>query len=769
MKTSQDKRSHILRRFLLSYLTILIIPILLSSWVYFSWLSTINEKAVNDNINDLNNIKYYIDGQLREINSVTTNLAENPLVTDLLFIDNNLESSPDIYKVYTADLNLGNEYIHTSLVSDYFIFYRDSDVVISPRGTSINHNFYYGDSFQFMDARWRDFALFLFSSYHQKEVLPLTTLLIDTVEIKGIPYIQSLPNTYPLVSKAVIFALLDPLEFNIFFSNINIGKTGYTYVADAEGSIIYSIPENLDQSKHIAKPSESVEGSDTMMINGKQMIVTWVESEYNDWQYVAALPITQASNEVNRARITIIMVLLISLLGGGVVAYLFAMRNAGPLRHVMDMIGELGSDDTKGNNELIHLEHGIEHLLDNNTSLKRDNTDLRQTIRQHYNLLYNSFMERLFKEGFEQSEDIDEFTKQLDINLSGYRYMAGIIELGGFSDVPDAQQLMEMDLTRDVAKDELKKIFGSSVLLINSTRGIDMLILIDRDHINEYRNWVDLCFIDLSEMLLNKHSIPIYCTAGSLCQHLSEVHSSWSQAMRIITMKDLYTQSPYTAYHHIENLEADVYYPLTLEERLINICISGNITEAKNILSSIFDDTLKGGAVTPVMAAHLCDELLGTIVKLKYQTGQNNAIYSILTTYNEINGVDEKFKFIQKTLIDECRNAGNLKDKENDELRIVMCNFIEKNYDNSNLQISDLASKYNLSVSFLYKFFKKNMGTTFAEYLESIRIDHAAYLLKDTDTMIKEIAEMCGYNSGHVFRRAFRRVKGVLPTDYRNR
>jgi transcriptional regulator GlxA family with amidase domain len=54
-----------------------------------------------------------------------------------------------------------------------------------------------------------------------------------------------------------------------------------------------------------------------------------------------------------------------------------------------------------------------------------------------------------------------------------------------------------------------------------------------------------------------------------------------------------------------------------------------------------------------------------------------------------------------------------------------------------------------------------------SDFLEQIRIKHATDLLFTSEKTIDEIAQDVGYNSAHAFRRAFKRVSGVLPSLYR--
>lgn len=61
------------------------------------------------------------------------------------------------------------------------------------------------------------------------------------------------------------------------------------------------------------------------------------------------------------------------------------------------------------------------------------------------------------------------------------------------------------------------------------------------------------------------------------------------------------------------------------------------------------------------------------------------------------------------------------------------------------------------------------MGICFAEYLENIRIEKSCELLRNSTDTIVDIAEKTGYNSVYSFRRAFKRLMHISPSDYRTR
>ena len=65
----------------------------------------------------------------------------------------------------------------------------------------------------------------------------------------------------------------------------------------------------------------------------------------------------------------------------------------------------------------------------------------------------------------------------------------------------------------------------------------------------------------------------------------------------------------------------------------------------------------------------------------------------------------------------------------------------------------------------MYRDFKKMYGVSFSSYLEVLRMRYAQEKLKDGQA-VQDVAAAVGYGSDYSFRRAFKRVVGVTPSDY---
>lgn len=84
-----------------------------------------------------------------------------------------------------------------------------------------------------------------------------------------------------------------------------------------------------------------------------------------------------------------------------------------------------------------------------------------------------------------------------------------------------------------------------------------------------------------------------------------------------------------------------------------------------------------------------------------------------------------------------------------------------------NITLEDLAKEFGYSTYYLSKKFKAETGQTFKEYLRSIRLERAKFLLLNSDLSILEISEKLQFCSASYFSDSFRKTYGISPTVFR--
>ena len=93
--------------------------------------------------------------------------------------------------------------------------------------------------------------------------------------------------------------------------------------------------------------------------------------------------------------------------------------------------------------------------------------------------------------------------------------------------------------------------------------------------------------------------------------------------------------------------------------------------------------------------------------------------------------------------------------------------YINRNYHNEDLSISEVANSLGVSQTYLTRLFKRELKMTFADYLTNVRIKNAIILMRDPYLELYEIAELIGYSTQHYFSNVFKKHVGISPKDYK--
>lgn len=93
--------------------------------------------------------------------------------------------------------------------------------------------------------------------------------------------------------------------------------------------------------------------------------------------------------------------------------------------------------------------------------------------------------------------------------------------------------------------------------------------------------------------------------------------------------------------------------------------------------------------------------------------------------------------------------------------------YINRNYHNEDLSISEIANNLGVSQTYLARLFKRELGMNFVDYLTNVRIKNAIILMRDPSLKLYEIAELIGYSTQHYFSNIFKKHVGISPQDYK--
>lgn len=188
--------------------------------------------------------------------------------------------------------------------------------------------------------------------------------------------------------------------------------------------------------------------------------------------------------------------------------------------------------------------------------------------------------------------------------------------------------------------------------------------------------------------------------------------------------------------------------------------LSGSFDSALNTFQILFNSNTHGNEGQ--YAFNLFEIIIDRLyANMKIQIRPEKFDYNHLP---ELSGHDEVYEFsvqLLKSIIDQI----SLKDEKTSDIVVSkLIQFINEHF-SENISLQDAADKVFFNPAYCSRFFKKQTGENFSDYLLRVRMEHAVKLLRE-NKKITEISKECGYSSSGYFSRTFKEYYKCTPSEY---
>ncbi len=218
--------------------------------------------------------------------------------------------------------------------------------------------------------------------------------------------------------------------------------------------------------------------------------------------------------------------------------------------------------------------------------------------------------------------------------------------------------------------------------------------------------------------------------------------------------------------------ETSLKYPAEVERELITCVQLGRRNRAKEIINQFLGDifTFAGGDLDIIKMKLY--EFVAFLSRSAVENGASIArVKSLLSKTSEI--TNEKTDYhdlcfatveILDGFLDLVEEVAKSKIKTVSHLEKALA-VIAKTY-SENPSLEKVAEESAVSPYYLSHLFKEKLGTTFVEYMTSVKIEKAKELLKSGNT-VETVSEAVGYNDSNYFSKIFKKQVGLTPTQYK--
>ncbi|AIQ57154.1 helix-turn-helix domain-containing protein [Paenibacillus borealis] len=756
------KYSKVFRRFLISYLVILIIPSIGGYMSYQTSISVTQSISIENSVTQLEKSQEILERRMAEVEGLTRQLAINQELNVLM---NEQGRETNVFGIWRAMRNVLTFGQTNDFLQDYYIYLANYDLVLTA-GSSYRPDHYY-EIYHYKDLPLAEWKKEILDRTHRSEIKPLSAYVSKGTSTSVITYMQSLPlDSFNNSSPAVVVVNIDEKIIASLLSGLTERDGGWVHISDADGNTI--VLQGQDNAYIDKLAADSFFDANKVSQFYRDDLVITTRSGTNGWVYQAGIPRSVLMENANKIKHMTWLItagaLFLGLLAGLVLAY----RNSMPINRLLAVMKEqFGKEDSPERNEFDFLSGNIADMITKNKLLE---TELNRQLP----LVRDAFLKRLIAGEFESREEIVSAAEQADIGLGEGTGYAGILQIKGYTGMDSVEILNELNAARILLKQTFAELAGP---LPMTDMGSDKIVILFFSSTADggpagNEGGMERLMDQWVQRVFEEYRISVQGGFGEYFSSVTEVSQSFEQARQALEYA-VYTNRKGVMRHQEVQIEnTTYYYPLETEQRLISTIRAGELAEAGRIMDATFAQNLGPRELSMEMKHQLVGEMKGTFLKLLDQKifmesplGESAKRQIIdIDTSAPLESIQAEFLELTGEL---CGFITNKKKDAHTQIIKQMYKYTAEMYADTELTLYRVAEHVERPEKYISQLFKEVTGVNYSDHLIKVRMDEAAILLRESRYTVDEIAARVGYNSSHSFRRAFKRLTGISPSTYR--
>jgi len=723
-----------LKRFLISYLVVLLIPFGLTIITFRTSMAVVEDYADKSNSTLISQVRFALDERLNALENLVFQISQNRKMDSLSKQERPV--SPDFHIKLIEAMKEINTFmmLQNNIATDYYIIFLNNQYVLDG-STIIPFDLFFEYKYKYADWGKQEWIDYLSSSYHRASFLKSDQIFSSNETFMGIPFVKTIPFYFNSTNTAFIL-------FNIRESDL------FSYYYPGEQAL-KGVPA-LYNSKTFEKIADAPLDEDEDYI--------WMKSDSDkyDLLYELNVPYKEVYEKLLLVKTVMLVINILVFVLGCVAAVFFARLNANPIYSIYNMVRNSKPDSGNAHKSYEFLNSSITQLI-------TDNRSLESIVEEHKRIISEEFYYRLVKYGYRVPSEMESIRQYLDRPLPGG--LCGVL----LFNIPSDQFLETESIYGEIVQIKINLIKQFKEVSTFPDRWLDLDTLsigyVFSIRGSEKEQWFDEARKEITRLTNNLDGsvdVPCYWSMGNPILDLFNLNTSYGQA-RIIAdeIPDPEPREIYE-YRNFPPVNNNFNLPMDIMQKLINLGKSGESELAIELFRENWDENINEKSLSKRSRQIYFLELRSLLVRISPAMADEPDFFEFHLKSPET--IYDLVIHILQKLGDGIKQDSQ---KSQDELKSRLIQYVKENFQDKNISLSSIADDFDKSESYISHFFKKYCDVNFYSLLESLRMERAQELLSQTSLSISEISESVGYSSMHSFRRAFKKVYGVSPSSFR--
>ncbi|MGF6990276.1 two-component system response regulator YesN [Lachnospiraceae bacterium PM6-15] len=733
-----------------SFLTMLVLPLLLVMMNYLYARSLLREENLNYQNAVLQQVKLTVDERLQELqlhvldltNDATLNQALSQKHSDTAKFNFQLWQVSDHLGNYAASASKQYETMvyslnYDCLISANYIDYRASQGLIRMESEEMN---------QLLLEKLLNTRV-----YCQYELIETSTGSKQLLLLHTMPLWSTGRKPYATICLAV-----NDTELFAGITEMQELGAGVICLISPDGRIA----GHLGDSQLLEAVSTADRSQQSFrMVDDISYTISRRDSKLNGWHYISIQPEHSVVNKLKDARNVSLLMLVLVLTVGFFIGWCLAQQNYEPVKRLMENLQRqsalMKSTPEKTYGEFNLIERSIKEMAHSMSALE-------SVMKEEKSRLQEGVMMQLFRNAVTDYPRFRSTLQYAGIQLPYKKYRVTLIKW-----LQEANMEQKV-LSRMMFRERVYQLISGTLQCVFSNVDDDNLVLLLNGEGTEFESQTSELLNEVAKDMRETYDQMFWISVSEVEDGMESVPKAYYSVVQA------QPQAPEGGVRYLNEVNENCVIDKAIDNmvaQLQNFIGTGNDEGAIDCIHKNLEMDIRQRRAPMYEAKAYCISVLN-IITGAYRI-ENSEVFSVngqspLKLLFMCESVSEMEALLSEVVHIICNYVREKQHSPTTQLTGQILNYIKKNYRDEELTLSSVAEHFCLTSSYLSVFFKNNVGETFLNYLTHLRMEKAKELMRTTNDAIVDISVKVGYSSANTFTRAFKKLEHITPSQYRD-
>ena len=731
--------------FVVSYVAIFILSLIAGVLIMQLSYKKFENDTYNYNTAVVDLLISAIEPIARDTERYAQSIQSNTGIIDLIQKEDVTINDYDEFMPLIRELN--NYRVRRDYINDIYIYCNASDLIV---GEAIyDPGSVYGDKFLNCAEDFSEWENEYLKENHYIEFMPAGE--INEIDLSGrLNLVNTIykNRTDESIGTMIISLNIDNIIKNIFMEGLTSESSFYVLDKTKNPLIAY----NFQQQDVDAIPYIDLNNGGQIQTRGDRFI-TFSHVGGSGWIYAVVSPKSVVLQNVSLMRFYFTIIITLYAVSGLLIGVYSLRRN---YRSVVSIVEKLGFRHGV-------VKVGVSDIIEKIDMNNAHRIELEYIVNKYDNEKRNNSIMDVIREGVNGDEAHG--------NSFPERYfciMAVRINDGGIFDVRTNENKSMAAMCIMNVLDELLNDVCVHYIAIEKS-GTVYCIMNYSCGSGEFVSKLEGVFQKTADFLDDHFDMIIEGGLSSIKEESAE--GLYSEALSVLDYRSVSAKSELHYFDDKEDRDLNemYYYPREYEENILNCIESGDEKGLSDILNEIMEKNIINPKLDIQLKFCFYYDLLSTYKKATERQHLNlrqvsRRLMNVRKSYSSIKACATELCDAMK---EQCRLSKDIKEKAIDETVIAIEHYIDENFADVNLNLNTISDHFGISRQTISKKLNAALGEKVGDLILKVRINEGKKLLKKTNLNISDVAMLVGYTDSNSFIRAFKKLCGITPGNYR--